>query len=79
MLAVFCHQDFLRSQLFQGVDGLGEVRVWDLHFVDFVKVCLRPVERIVIGRPSNIARFSSTGLTTIRVMKALLPVGRRCC
>ena len=58
MLAVFYHQDFLRSQLFQGGDGLGEVRVWDLYFVDFVKVCLRPVERIVIEHPPNIAIFS---------------------
>ena len=55
MRAVFYHQNFLRSQLFQGVDRLGEVRVRDLHFVDFVKVCFRPVERIVIEHPPNIA------------------------
>ena len=36
---------------------MGEVRGWNLHFVDFIKVCLRSVEWIDTKYPSNIAVF----------------------
>ena len=57
MRTVFYHQIFVRSQVFQRGDRLGEVRVWDLHFVDFIKVCLRCVEWTAIEYASNIMIF----------------------
>ena len=44
VLVVLYHQDFVRSQVFQGGDRLGEVWGRNLHFVDFIKVRLRSAE-----------------------------------
>jgi len=34
---------------------LGEVRGWDLHFVDLIKVSLRSIESIIVKCVSNVA------------------------
>ena len=41
------HQVLVRSQVFQGVNWLGEIRGGDLHFVDFIKVRFRSAELTV--------------------------------
>jgi len=56
---------------------LGEVRGWYLYFVDFVKVCPRFIEQIVLGRPSDIAVWL-VGPMTIRVTR-VFPIGRHFC
>jgi len=57
VFVMLCHQVFVRCRVLQRGDGLGKVRGWDLHFVDFIKVCLRPVEWVSIERASNVAVF----------------------
>jgi len=47
VFTVFYHQDFVQSQVFQGGDWLGEVRVRDLHFVDFIEVRLHSIEPLL--------------------------------
>ena len=32
------YQDIVRYQIFQGGNRLGEVRTWDLYFIDFIQV-----------------------------------------
>ena len=49
VLVVLCHRVFVRCRVLQ--------RDWDLHFVDFIKVCLRPVKWASIERASNVTVF----------------------
>ena len=49
VLVVLCHRVFVRCRVLQ--------RDRDLHFVDFIKVCLHPVEWASIERASNVAVF----------------------
>jgi len=49
VLAMLHHQDFVRYQVLQGSDRLGEVREGYLHLVDFFKVRLSSTEYIVLG------------------------------
>ena len=57
VFVVLCHRVFIRCRVLQRGDGLGKVRGWDLHFVDFIKVCLCPVEWVVVERASNVVAF----------------------
>ena len=57
MFTVFYHQDFVQSQVFQEGDWLGDVRVRDLHFVDFIEVRLHCIERAVVEHTSDISIF----------------------
>jgi len=57
VLVVLYHQDFVRPQVFQGGDWLGEVWGRDLHFIDFIKVRPRSAERVAVERMSNVAVF----------------------
>ena len=58
VFVVLYHRFFVRYRVLQRGDGLGKVRGWDLYFVDFIKVCHRPVKWVVIEHTSNVAVFS---------------------